>query len=139
MPCSTFDQIRYHKLRKRKKPTKGQASGQAQMTAYSKWPSSSASMELHILRAFCVSYNQMNLDKSSHPRLDPISYGYYETENGILMPKKNENIFPPATELVPTCNCKKSKCTTKRCICKSSNTKCCMYCDCVINESCENL
>ena len=47
-------------------------------------------------------------------QLNPLDFGYEQddTSSNAIVPKNNSNIYPPISELTPSCNCK--KCTTGR-------------------------
>ena len=74
-------------------------------------PPTIASIKFDILRAFYATYVQINCLNINANNLVPIRYGYYSNENYILTEKLEVNIYPPTSELTPSCNCK--TCTTK--------------------------
>ena len=98
-------------------------------------PPSSDSIRLHILRAFYVTYQQINILKKDCYKLDPLNFGYI-FDNDFVVPMKNNALFPPIDELVPNCNCK--KCSTKYCACKAAGLSCTSFCICRSHECCEN-
>ena len=69
--------------------------------------------------------------------LDPLEFGYLESENNELIIRKSDRIYPPVSELPPSCNCE--KCTTMRCKCKSNFLNCCKFCNCMLKNTCMNM
>ena len=63
------------------------------------------------LKAFYATFVQINYLNINANKLDPIKYGYCSNENYILPEKPEDNIYPPTSELIPSCNC--NTCTTK--------------------------
>ena len=60
----------------------------------------------------------------------------YTIENGKLLPKKSDNIYPSDDELTPNCNCE--KCARKTCPCVTAKIPCCKFCFCKTVGECKN-
>ena len=76
--------------------------------------------------------------KPDSQQLNPLDFGYEQddTSSNAIVPKNNSNIYPPISELIPSCNCK--KCTTKACCCKVAGIECCSFCICQSKKTCAN-
>lgn len=90
-------------------------------------PPTSNSVNLHILRAFYICYEQYNCLCSTARKLDPCLFGY-KTEDGMLVPQRIMSIFPPIDILIPSCNCK--TCGRRTCPCQQAEISCCSFCFC---------
>ena len=99
-------------------------------------PPSSASIKLHILRAFFITYTQIHCINRDFKTLDPIMFGYDIKERYLIPKVLTENIYPPIDELVPSCNYK--KCSRKSCLCVKHSLSCISFCACKKNNTCEN-
>ena len=104
-------------------------------TCFTDMPPTTASIRLHILRAFFITYKQIHILSPNCKQLDHNLFGYIEDEIYII-PKKIGELFPPIHELTPSCNCK--KCATKHCWCKAVGVSCCSFCACEITNTCKN-
>ena len=95
-------------------------------------PPTSRATEGHILRAFYGTYLQVNCLEGK--TLDPLCYGFCRDQN-VVKPQRCQVILPD--DFPTPCKCK--TCTTKRCICRKIELKCCCYCDCQVSEKgCKN-
>ena len=89
----------------------------------------------HCMRAIYNTYLYLYaMTSESVPRLDPLDYGYEESDN-LLIPSRYHQTFPEG--LIQPCEC--GACATSRCKCKSEGVPCCEYCKCCGNKSvCKN-
>ncbi|XP_033218136.1 uncharacterized protein LOC117173605 [Belonocnema kinseyi] len=90
--CQNFDELRYNYYHHTK------------ICELSQLPPTTASITLHILRAFFVTYQRLNCLNEKTVALDPLSYGY-EIQHDLLIPQKVNILLPPIDEFVPSCHC----------------------------------
>lgn len=64
-------------------------------------PPTSATIYLHILRAFYVTYQQINLLNQDRELLDPELFGYCVIDEYIVA-KEISVLYPPLDQLLPT-------------------------------------
>lgn len=96
-------------------------------------PPTFASISLHILRAFFVTYLQVNCLNENITPLDPRFFGY-EVQHDYMVPKKVHILLPPINEFVPSCHCQ-ACISEKSCICVRAGIGCCEYCSCQIKKN----
>lgn len=121
--CKTFNEFRYWSYCYSKK------------FAVEELPPTSASIKLHILRAFFVTYTQLHCFQVNVEKLDATSFGFV-MEDELLLPQKVD-VLLPLDEFVLNCTCK--KCATKRCACLTANLPCCSFCTCKSANTCQNV
>lgn len=95
-------------------------------------PPTSHATKGHILRAFFLTYIQINClgDLS----LVPTEYGFI-MQNDSLLPDKLYRSLPENMTII--CNC--GKCATQMCPCRQDSIRCCVFCKCQTNEKlCQN-
>ena len=97
-------------------------------------PPTSYATAAHMLRAYYVTYLQMDCLNDTH-LISPNDLGYEESD-GLLFPITALRLLPD--DLPQSCSC--LKCATIRCICRDAGVACCMYCKCqmVQDVSCNN-
>lgn len=123
-PSKTFDELRYWMYHHGK------------TLAITQLPPTSASIRLHILRAFYIVHTQNRCLEKNVTSLNPLLFGYKE-ENGCLIPRSVTSIFPSTEELVPSCKC--AKCSRKQnCCCRAAGISCCSFCNCRTTDQCNN-
>ena len=98
-------------------------------------PPTSASMRLHILRAFYITYTQTNCLNRFKAPLNPLLFGY-QIQDDLLVPKQVKILLPPLSDLVPSCRC--NICSNKACLCVTQMIPCCSFCYCQKNHTCKN-
>lgn len=102
--CTTFDEYRVWSYKFRNN------------IALDELPPISNSIRLHIILAFFIVYTHTHCLNSNASKLDPLSFTY-ETDEDLLKPQKVKDLFPPVTELVPSCTC---QACVRNCICVTS-------------------
>ena len=95
----------------------------------------SASIKLHILRAFYVTYIQLSYLETRREQLNPLLYGFIYEDN-LLMPQKINTLLPPMEDYVPHCVCK--ACVRLTCCCVRAEIPCCSFCACKKKDTCKN-
>ena len=122
--CENFDQLRYWCYCKK-------------MCDLTELPPTSKSMRLHILRSIYATRSQITILNANLEPLNPIFYGYIRSDtDDSIIPEKNSRIFPPVSELIPSCNCK--KCADIRCLCFANKVECIRFCHCQSPLTCVN-
>ena len=96
-------------------------------------PPTSTATWSHILRAFYVTYTQVNCLQNVD--LYPLEYGF-ELQDGSIVPTKNYQPLPDS--MAVKCDCK--KCATRICPCRELKLPCCIFCKCQASDtqSCKN-
>lgn len=122
--ATTFDELRFSLYR------------QGKGYIISDLPPTSASIRLHILRAFYAVYRQVQCLNPNKLILDPLQFGYYQQDHYILPKMSENNLFPPIDELIPNCTCK--KCARKTCGCVQAGLPCISSCGCGNSSNCQN-
>ncbi|KAH0535051.1 hypothetical protein KQX54_012626 [Cotesia glomerata] len=89
-------------------------------------PPTSESIQLHILRAYYMTYQYMHCVKNKES-LDPCKFGFYAEEN-YLYPCSTNHLWPSISDLPPNCNC--LKCARRTCECQAAESACIAFCKC---------
>ncbi|OXU22397.1 hypothetical protein TSAR_010977, partial [Trichomalopsis sarcophagae] len=121
--CNTFNELRvwsYH---------------HATCDSTENLPPTSATMRLHILRAFYIVNLQTKCLLEKNSPLNVLAFGF-KKENDLLIPEIVTILLPPINDLVPSCNCK--VCSRKTCCCVAAEIECCSFCFCHRDKTCQN-
>ena len=94
-------------------------------------PPTSDALSLHIERAnYQAAIHRRSLDQYISPP-DPVGHGWMLEEGELKINWMRDPPAPPEILKQVNCSCKKSKCNTRVCSCKSNDVSCTELCGCI--------